>query len=333
MQYGFRTICVAIYIGCCAFVAPAAFGQVALDFDSLRSMADLLNWCKTSQDEKRQYCEGYINGTVYNWRAATACQSPDYNDQSFCAGVIAARDGQDRYRSICTNCSDSSLSEETETRELDVLDSCLVPNRSGRHYCAGYNSQTDFERITSMSTDSPVDTDDTRALGFAQGAEESALHAFALLWVGQEPFWAPCVGADTRMEDMVGAIDEFIRTYPELQYRDAPADLIAKALFYGLCPGPEGQWLPHLEHCTKWDFKNLNLGTENSCSKPISIHFETGRGEVKTGEVNPGARFDSGLNTKSYFYTVCPPGHVSSLPMTPANREALRNSHYHCVKR
>ena len=333
MQYGFKTLCVALCIGLCAFVPSAAFGQVALDFESLRSMADLLNWCKSSEDEKREFCEGYIDGTIHNWRAATSCQSPDFNDQSFCAGVIAARDGNDQYRQICKTCNESTGLKETETREINVLDNCLVPNRSGKHYCFGYNSQAEFERITSGPADTPRDTDDARALGFAQGAEESVLHSFALLWVGEEPFWVPCIGADTRMENMIDAIDEFVGKYPELLQRSTPTQLMAKAIFYGLCPGPEEHWMPHLEHCTSWEFENLKLGTENTCRKPIFIQFESGSGEVIKGEVNPGARFNTGLYTKNYVYTVCPPGYVSSLPITPGNREAIRNSHYHCVKR
>ena len=333
MQCGFRKLYVALCIWLCAFVSSAAFGQVALDFQSLRSMADLLNWCKTSEDEKREFCEGYIDGTIHNWRAMTSCQSPDFNDQSFCAGVIAARDRNDQYRQVCKTCNESTGVKETETGQINVLDNCLVPNRSGKHYCIGYNSQAEFERITSASTDRPRDTDDARALGFAQGAEESVSNSFALLWVGEEPFWIPCIGADTGMENMIDAIDNFLQKYPELLHRSTPSQLVAKAIFYELCPGPEEQWLSHLEHCTDWDFKNQQPGTENSCRKPIFINFQSSSGEVKTEEVNPGARFNSGVYTENYVYTVCPPGHASSLLITPGNREAIRKSHYHCVKR
>ncbi len=95
------------------------------------------------------------------------------------------------------------------------------------------------------------------------------------------------------------------------------------------------QTMAHMEACTEWDYFGGQMGTRNSCSKPIAILFMAfGDARVIAQDVPPGGHFNSGATepdlANSWMFTACPVGYVPSLRFSTENATAILESLYNC---
>lgn len=291
--------------------------------------ADFLSWCKSIDTSKRDFCEGFIEGTAYNWKVVTACQSSHGNDQSFCAGSIAAREKIDRYRKSFTEDGDPYRWQQFNKDVIDIIGDCSADNQEQEHYCQGFNLQLEIESIAPGSVYLMEANDDATIRGIGEGVSGLFAHLYGL---GIMHFLRPCIPRETEIQDMINKVDKFTRQYPELVLVDSPTLLLTKAFYYELCPGPVDQTFPHMEHCVSWESKQGSLVTENNCGKPINIQFKTDSGPIIEGKIDPGKVFDTKRYSTRYIFTACHTGYISSIPFSVENWEAIRGSNYHCVK-
>jgi hypothetical protein len=94
---------------------------------------------------------------------------------------------------------------------------------------------------------------------------------------------------------------------------------------------------PRLESCTQWDYQNSQFGFVNNCGEPVSVLF-TQLPDQRTivKEIKPGDRFNTGLTKQKlgdWMSTRCPVGFSPTVPFAVANKDAIIDSKYECVKR
>ena len=294
------------------------------------STADLLAACRSIDVNRGDFCAGYVEGSVYEWRVAAACRSPLGDDQSFCSGSLAARKQIEKYRESFRQNNNPEEWRRFHKDMVQVIGSCVAKTPDREIYCRGFNLQLEIESIAAGSVYLIEPGDDARTRGIGQGASDFGVH----LWAYQiMHFLVPCIPMDTGTESLIEVLISFARQYPELAATDTPTLLLAKAFYYGLCPGPRDGLLPHLEHCLSWQHEQRSLVTGNSCSKPVQIQFSTDGSQVIEAEIDPGELFDSKVFSRRYIFAACRPGYTSSVPFSPQNWETLKSSRYHCVER
>jgi hypothetical protein len=91
----------------------------------------------------------------------------------------------------------------------------------------------------------------------------------------------------------------------------------------------------HMEACTQWKSEGGHIGTRNDCDRPVAIEFlADGATQVIGADVPPGGRFDSGVadgTIKGFLFTVCPIGHVPSVPFSRESETPILESLYNCL--
>lgn len=312
-----------LLIGLGGFYFQSSFAQVSVEYGGPQSSVEFLRWCKSIDTNKREFCEGYIDGMSYVWQVVTACESTRNTDQSFCAGVMAAREKIQNLKQTCENC-DYERQKQLNQDLADVIGKCSPNSQVSSSYCEGFSLEVKMRTIDWELND--------RMHGLSQGFTDIII---SLMFASEYmmPYLPPCIERDAESRRLIASIDAFADDYRELlQLESRITFFLTKALFYGLCPGPREHLSPHMEHCTDWNYKGDDLGVENSCGETISIRFQADPGPVMEAKIKPEERFRTGLSSRKYISTACRPGYVSSVPFSKENWEKISRSYYHCVK-
>jgi len=305
------------------FYFQSSFAQTSAGHREPQSSAEFLRWCKSIDTNKREFCEGYIDGMSYVWRVVTACESTRNSDQSFCAGVMTARERIQNLRQTCEDC-DYERQKQLDQDLVEVIGKCSPNSQVSSSYCEGFNLEVKMRFIDWELND--------RKYGLSKGFTDIVI---SLMFPSESEYLPdlPCVERDAETRSIIASIYAFADDYPELLQFDSRTILfLTKALFYGLCPGPTEHLSPHMEHCSDWNFKGDDLWVDNSCGETISIRFQVDTGPVMEVKIKPEERFSPGLSSRKYISTACLLGYVSSVPFTKENRETISKSYYHCVK-
>lgn len=92
---------------------------------------------------------------------------------------------------------------------------------------------------------------------------------------------------------------------------------------------------PHMEACTQWKSEGGRIGTRNDCDRPVAIKFLAyGGTQVIEADVPPSGWFDSGFaegSVEGFIFTVCPVGHVPSVPFSMKDKTPILESLYNCL--
>ena len=193
----------------------------------------------------------------------------------------------------------------------------------------GYNAEV-ANSLASLSVN--YSPEDKRVFGMSVAVIDTFAH---LMGSGEYYGFQPCVQATINPQEARSILLEFIRDNPE-QQRDTTAIMIlAKALYYQVCPGPKQHLQPHMEQCTTWDYDNDQFGTENTCDEAVVIQFLTKDQPMIERQLNPGEAFRTGSQIDRGFWmsTTCPVDYVSSIPFLPENRLEIGASRYSCTRK
>ncbi len=269
----------------------------------------LLDRCHSFHPDNAAYCGGYVDGVAHLWKWKTSCESSLPTDQSFCAGVNAARDHAEPRASSAT---------------------CMPDNQRDKNYCSGFNKQLAIDRAGDavLRLDVP---DDSRLHGLGRAKLDVDLH----LWGSGEFYeFVPCVLQKMTSEELVDVLLQFIREHPEQRRETTAIIMLAKALFYGVCPGPELGLQPHMEQCTKWDLRDGLFGTVNSCDQPVAVRYQIEDDPPIERRLEPGEVVSTGSTERpAWWFMTCPVGYVSTVSLFPENREAISASRYSCIEK
>ncbi len=312
-----------LLIGVGGFYFQSSFAQTSVEGLGPKSSAEFLRWCKSIDTNKREFCEGYIDGVSYVWRVVTACESVNNTDLSFCSGIMAARRKIQNLQQTCEDC-DYETQKQHDQDLAEIVGKCTPNSQVSSSYCEGFNLEVKMRTIDWELND--------RAYGLFQGYTQLVMD---LMFPSESDYIPnyPCIERDAESRTLIASIDAFADDYPELlQLHSRTSFFLTKALFYGLCPGPTEHLSPHMEHCSDWNFKGDDLWVDNSCGETISIRFQADTGPVIEAKIKPEERFSPGLSSRKYISTACLPGYVSSVPFSKENWETISNSYYHCVK-
>ena len=301
-----------------------------------RMASSLFQLCDSSDPDRLAYCEGYIRGAAYMWKFQTVCSSVKREDQLFCAGVKEARMSIQEAMSACTDCDQS----EGLHRFLDELrsagDICTTDKGRDEHYCAGYNAEVELT-ISQLVAFQDIEVGQSAGeIGFSHGLGDIFLHLMASSEIHG---FVPCLEWEVRPEQMREIFVKFMRDNPAQQTGASAVIAFEKALYYGLCPGPKLGLKPHMEQCISWDPVGGQHGASNLCEEAVVIEFVSeyrGESDMEIGRLvvpGKGFRADSKLSGMPRMFTVCPIDHISSVPFEAENSDAIRASHYSCVRR
>lgn len=335
-----------------AIFGAGLFAQDLYPVDTERSASELVNYCSSDDADELAYCEGYIDGATLIWKLSTACTSMEAGDQSFCAGGESARDAISKAFKACQDCDIGTFRPELGDdpkrvelymermlkfrNELEVtMGSCSPDEHRDEQYCLGYNAMTE-RMITELSISYTNDVSvGPRDLGLGQAASDLFVHLFASKQIHE---FQPCLQKSIGPQQTRNILLEFVHDNPEQQQDSTAIIILAKALFYGLCPGPAQQLKPHMEQCTKWEYDGGEFGTKNTCDKGVAIQFMVEGQQAIELQIKPGKAFSTGLSRSDtgyswWMFTTCPAGYVSSVPFQPENQVAIAASRYSCVKK
>ena len=295
--------------------------------------SELVRLCTSNDPDRLVYCESYIEGATRFWKFRTACSSLAKSDLSYCAGAKDAREKITKALKACKDCDMTGFSDDLKT----ITEVCKLDKYHDEHYCSGYNSVT-ANSIAYFSVMYQLNIPKSaRNLGMGHAESDVGLHLFAS---SEFHRIRPCVRITTSPQQAKKILLQFISENPEQQLNSSAIMLLAKALFYGLCPDPTSQHLkPNLENCITWSHLGDKYGAKNICNKTVVIEFVskfTDKPSLKIErEVIPGNTFstDSNLSRMPWRFTVCPVGYVSSVPFLPENEEDIRDSRYSCVRK
>jgi hypothetical protein len=231
---------------------------------------------------------------------------------------------EEKIQNLQQTCEDCDHERQKQLRQdlAEVVGKCSPNSQVSSSYCEGFNLEVKMRTIDPQFND--------RSHGLFQGLVNIMVHLmFPPEYMHYLP---PCIERDAESRSIIASIYAFADDYPELLQLDSPTIFLTKALFYGLCPGPTEHLSPHMEHCTDWNYRDGDLGVDNSCGATISIRFQADTGPVMEAKIKPEERFKTGLFSRKYISTACLPGYVSSVPFSKENWETISKSYYHCVK-
>lgn len=341
-------IFLALFFGWC----ESSLGQDFAKAETGRLASELTRLCKSTDPDRLDYCEGYIDGAMHIWKYATACASQANSDQSFCSGVESARKAIQEAFGACQDCNMGSFRPELGDKPIRgqlfmkrmrefrdklkvAMGICSPDEHRDEPYCSGYNAEV-TNMIAELSVMYPNHVpESTRDLGLGHAASDVGLH----LWASEEFYeFRPCLQVVTSSQQVKNLLLEFVHDNPEYQQGATAIVILAKALFYVLCPGPAQELKPPIEQCTTWGFDSGQFGTENTCNKAVVIQFMAKDQRPIERMLNPGEAFRTGLSHSQigqewWMFTTCPVGYVSSVPFLPENNDAIRTSRYSCVRK
>lgn len=312
--------------------------------------AEFLNLCRSASTDKAVYCEAYIESTLAFWKYVTTCKSPTRADQAFCAGANASGDKLSDLLKSCNDCDASKLPADAAERRnaghrflqrmrrfyaeaATALGFCKPDQLHDANWCAGYNTQTQSE-IASLGVAYRVPDIGPRIFGLGDATND----AKAALWVSKEfHHWAPCAARTLTPEEAKATLLRFAAEYPEQQRGPYAIELMAKAMFYGYCPGPAlGHVRPNRELCLEWDTYDGTFGARNTCDRAVTIRFLLQHQQhAIEQEAAPGKVFSTGMSRQQldsgwWMFTACGLGEVSSVDLAAQNRDAIADSLYSC---
>lgn len=300
----------------------------------MRSASELVGLCTSTDKDKLAYCKGYIEGAIQPWKWQTARASIRPSDQSYCAGLDAARD-------LAAEVNKSLSKDEVEPQkfrnELRMkLGVCAPDEKHDEHYCLGYNAEAanSIARLSTMH--SHGESESPRESAMSRAASDAWVNAFVS---AEFMAFRPCVHKAMTTEQIRKILLEFVRENPEQQINMSAIMLLERALFYDYCPGPtERNLKPHLENCITWTQDGGKRGIKNSCNTSVVLEFVSKKPTEPTfkteRQVIPANTFntDPELAARPWAFTVCPVGYVSSIPFESKNTGAISVSIYSCVK-
>jgi hypothetical protein len=301
--------------------------------DTGRTASELIRLCTSADPDRLAYCEGYITGATHLWQRRFACESLAYDDKLFCAGAGDARTSIEETLSACRDCDQTEGRRKLRDELRAAGDICTPDERRDEHYCSGYNAEVEFIAAKLLPF-RPIEAGESAMdAGLSHAVGDFVLH----IWGSREIHkFVPCLQVEVRSEEVRTILLDFVRENPE-QPRDTTAVIIlAKALYYGLCPGPEQGLKPHMEQCTKWGYDNGQFGTKNVCDKAVFVQFQEKGEEVIEQQLNPGEALRTGRTRASrgwWMFATCPAAHHSSPALSQENNDAIRASRYSCVRK
>lgn len=296
-----------------------------------RLASELFQFCDSSDPDKLAYCEGYISGAAYIWKFQHACSSVRREDQLFCAGAEDARTSLQEAISACADCDQPEGRHKFRDELRAAGDICAADESHDENYCAGYNAWIEFAAANLMPFQPIEAGQNAKDIGFSHATGDIFLH----LWASSEIHgFVPCLEWKVRPEQMREVFVKFMRDNPAQQTGSTAVIVVEKALYYGLCPGPELGLKPHMEQCISWDPVGGQFGATNLCDEEVAIEFVSQSREIERLEI-PGKSFlaSSKLSGMPWMFTVCPMGHGSSVPFQTENSDTIRASHYSCLRR
>lgn len=336
----------ALFLG----VSKSLLGLDLSKAEPVRMASELIELCSSTDTDRLAFCEGYIDGAMHTWKSATACASQAKSNQSFCAGVKSAQEAIGEAFSACVDCNIASFKPELGDKPIhgqlfvermrefrnelkSTLGACSPDDHRDEHYCTGYNAEVRWKIANLSLWYSNHAPEDSRGLGLGYAASDVGSHLF-----GSEEFFQirPCIDIEVDPQQAKDILLAFVRSNPEQQRDSTGIIILAKALYYGLCPGAENGMMLHKEQCTTWGDMNGRLGTTNTCDKAVIVQFMGNDQVVIEHELSPGDVFDTGLTrseTSFWMFTTCPVGYVSSVPFKKKNNIAIRASEYNCVRK
>lgn len=303
--------------------------------DAPRTVPELVRLCMSEDAGRLAYCEGYIVGAVYLWKANFACESLARNDQLYCAGAKDAQSSIEETLSACPDCDQTVEREKLRDALRGAGNLCTPDERHDEYYCKGYNATIEFNTANLLPFQTIDAREGHRYAGLSHGVNDFILH---LMGSADIHYFVPCTQFDRSPEDIRTIFLRFVGEYPA-QVNDSAAVIgLGKALYYGLCPGPEQGLKPHMEACTTWDYENGKFGTRNVCDKAVFVQLrEEGRSLIET-ELKPGEALLTGRTREQqrrgwWMFSACPVGYVSLPAFTEANKDEIQASRYSCVPR
>jgi hypothetical protein len=296
-----------------------------------RTASGLFRFCNSTDTDRLAYCEGYIRGAAYIWKFQHACSSASREDQLFCAGLEEARTSLEEAMSACADCDQPDGLRRFRDELRAAGDICATDEGHDENYCAGYNAWIEFA-VANLIPFQPIEAgQNAKDLGFSHAVGDVFLHLMASSEIHG---FVPCLEWEVRSEQMREVFVNFMRDNPAQETGSSAVIALARALYYGLCPGPELGLKPHMEQCISWDPVGGQHGARNLCDEEVVIEFASRSREIERLEI-PGKSFraDKRLSGMPWMFTVCPNGHVSSVLFDAENSDAIRASRYSCVRR
>ena len=299
-----------------------------------RLASELFRFCNSSDADRLAYCDGYIQGATYIWKFQHACSSLKREEQLFCAGMEDARTSMEEAMSTCADCDQPEGRRKFRDELRAAGDLCVADERHDEKYCAGYNAWIEFAAANLMPFE-PIETGQAaKDIGLYHATGDIFLH----LWASKEIHgFVPCLSVEISPEQMRKVFVKFVQDNPAQEEGPSAVIALEKALYYGLCPGPELGLKPHMEQCISWDRADGGQGARNLCEGAVSIEFVSRSGNNLEMEVErrviPGKSFlaDPKLSRMPWMFTVCPVDHISSPSFGEENGDAIRASRYSCV--
>ena len=301
-----------------------------------RLASGLFQMCISTDRDSLAYCQGFMRGAGNIWKVQHACSSTARTDQLFCAGFEEARRSLQESLSECADCDQQEGLRRFRDELRSAGEICTAGENRDENYCAGYNAQVEMT-IARLLPFQPIDAGQiAEDAGLSHALDDAFLH----FW-GSKEFggFAPCLALETPPKQMREVFVKFMRDNPAQQVGTTAVIALEKALYYGLCPGPQRGLKPHVEQCISWERVEGHDGARNLCDEEVAIEFVSKLGgdssfEIERLEVQGGAfRLNSKLSGMPPMFTVCPTGYVSSVPFQAENSEPIRASRYSCVRK
>jgi len=89
---------------------------------------------------------------------------------------------------------------------------------------------------------------------------------------------------------------------------------------------------PHIERCTIFRDEGNELVIINSCDETLDVVVMPSDQSASGFRLGPMERLATGISyTRSYVYTTCPVGYVSSVPVREGRRSRISRSQYVCL--
>lgn len=344
---GFALATVLLALGCVGVAAgatpdPSIPSQSFLQWrlqrpDNALTAGELVRWCQAAGSDAAKYCDGYIEGALAFWKRTTACNAAAPADQAFCAGTKASEDRLFdllRARKDCDSSNALDCMRRFYTEARAALGLCTPDLRRDTNWCAGYNTQAQSELAWLGVFHRAEPAADPRLFGLGDATADTKV----ALWASKEfHHFVPCVPRDLSPEQGKAVLLRFAADYPEQQRGPHAIELMAKALFYGYCPGPRlGHLRPNREQCLEWNEFDGTFGARNTCDRTVTIRFllRQQRQAVEQ-QLAPGKVFSAGMSRQqvdagAWMFTACGVGEVSSIALVQQNRQRIADSLYSC---
>jgi hypothetical protein len=267
---------------------------------------------------------------------------------AFCRGALAAKEIHQAIWEDCADCNFSQfqpeLSDETARQRRysekmrafademrTALGVCSLDGQHDQAYCNGYNTEVRLALADSNLRFWVKTTVNPYEVGLGDGAADLFVH----LWSEtQVHHFRPCIPPDTDIEELTDVFLKYVEEDPDERRIDTATMLLLRAMYFGFCPGPDEKIKPHLEQCTAWRQIRGQFGTKNECQQAVVVNFRLADQAPILRELEPNEVLTTGRTEeqiRQWWFTTCPAGYESSLPLVPGNLGEIGASRYNCV--